>query len=73
MKSKEVNRVVRVFQNGAWVVKPFDELQKGDKFQIFDDGVQYIDSFGRIEWTVRKSAQVGKQDLLYVEVEEETL
>ncbi len=70
MKSKESVRIVKVFQNEAWVVKPFDELKVGDRFQIFDNGVQYIDSLGRTDWTVKKAAQVGKQELLYVEVEE---
>lgn len=46
-------------ENGKLTEIPFRLLEVGDKFQIFEDGIQYIDSYGQIEWTVAENPVEG--------------
>jgi hypothetical protein len=63
-------RTIQILKDGTWHDAEFEQLEVGDVFRIFDDGVQVIDSYGNIQWTVREVPELVDGQILFVNVKE---
>jgi hypothetical protein len=69
----EEGRVVHVLIYGEWYAVDFNTLQVGNKFRLYDNGVQFIDTYGNSEWTVRSLPKDNEDGYQFVNVEELTV
>lgn len=64
-------RKVELFTNGKWNKIYFNELQKGDRFRLFEStGERVVDSKGCDEWVATSSSFVNEYHDLVINIQE---
>lgn len=61
-------RVVHVFDSGVWIEVKFDKLKEGDRFRLFQDGEQVINTKGQKEFIASCSPFINQYGDLVVNI-----